>query len=174
MTQLESILSQLYEIVQTAYTATAGEDAVPTAVHVLAHDYKYQIYVSWTALSILAMTAACIVLCRTLLQTVAWAGAKLLEEKDHQTHNLAWNLLQPVDLMHYSALASDDLKSHFLTSESGSLEIVEPDSIRLGPRGVVLSRVATRQQDSKTSTAQYEDSALLPEEESETRHARET
>jgi len=38
---LESILSQLYEIVQTAYTATAGEDAVPSAAHVLAHDYKY-------------------------------------------------------------------------------------------------------------------------------------
>jgi hypothetical protein len=36
MTQLESILSQLYEIVQTAYTPTAGGDAVPTAVHALA------------------------------------------------------------------------------------------------------------------------------------------
>lgn len=55
MTQPEYIPSQLYEIVQTAYKATAGEDAVPTAVHVLTHDYKYRIYVSWTALSILAM-----------------------------------------------------------------------------------------------------------------------
>jgi hypothetical protein len=122
------------------------------------------------------MTAACIVLCCTLLQTVTWVRAKLLEEnEDHQTRKPAWNLLQAVDLMHYSALAADDLKSHFQTSESGSHEVVGPDSIRLAPRGVVLSRVAAQQQDSKTSTAQYEDSALLPEkEESETQHARET
>lgn len=115
-------------------------------------------------------------LCCTLLQTVTWVRAKLLEEKeDHQARKPAWNLLQPVDPMHYSAPASDDSKSHFRTSESGSHEIVGLDSIRLGPRGVVLSGVAARQQDSKTSTAQYEDSALFPEEEeSKTQHARET
>jgi hypothetical protein len=106
---------------------------------------------------------------------VTWVRAKLLEEKEDQTRKSAWNLLQPVDLMHYSALAADDLKPHFRTSESGSHEVVRPDSIKLGPRGVVISGVAVQQQDSKTSTAQYEDSVLLPEkEESVRQHARET
>jgi hypothetical protein len=74
------------------------------------------------------LIAACIVLCCILLQTVAWVRAKLLEEEeeDHQAHEPPWNLLQHVDLMHYSALASDDLKSHFRTSESGSREVVGP------------------------------------------------
>ena len=125
-------MSKIYEIVQTAYTATAGEDAVPTAVHMLVHDFKYRIYVSRTALSTLSTIAACIVLCCALLPAETWVRAKLLEEReDHQTRESTWNLFQPVDLMHYPALAADSLKSHFWTSESGSHGVVELDSIRL-------------------------------------------
>jgi hypothetical protein len=79
--------------VRTAYKARAGEEAVPAAVHVLAQDYKYRIFVSWAALSILTMTAVWIVLYYTLLQTVSWIRAKFLEEKeDYQSRKSAWNL----------------------------------------------------------------------------------
>jgi hypothetical protein len=42
MTRLEVILSQIYEIVQTSYSSTAGDDAIATPVKQLIHEHRYQ------------------------------------------------------------------------------------------------------------------------------------
>lgn len=140
MTMLESLLSQLYEIIQTTYTASVRDGATATTVHILVHEYLYEIYVAWNALTILALSAACLLWCCTLAQTVLWVQARLVEQNQRLGDlDPMWNLLHPSDLMQYSALAAAELNCYFKAKNSAAAEDVRDDFLHLGSFGAILT-----------------------------------
>ena len=103
MTGLEVILSQIYQIVRTSYSSTAGNDAIATPVKQLNHEHRYRIWVSLTRISNLVMAAASLLLRMMCWQKLRWVRAVLATQKSRQ-----WNLMEPLKLMGYSVLAAVD------------------------------------------------------------------
>lgn len=99
MTLLESILSQLYEIVQTSYSATNPDLASATTVTEVHFRTAYVISVQWSVASVLALVMSAIIVCATLLQAIQYRRAT---QRMHQQPGPRWKLLDVTDLIGYS------------------------------------------------------------------------
>lgn len=99
MTLLESILSQLYELVQTSYSATNLDVASTTNVFEARYRNAYVITVEWSAASILALVMSIIILISTTWQ--AFQYFEFTKQLVAQP-GTDWELTEVVDLMGYS------------------------------------------------------------------------
>lgn len=98
VTQLESILSQIYAIAHTSYTEArmgAGESSQITK---LMYPHAFRISVSWTWVTTLAFVIAVLIFLATTGQMILW----LIAVTSLQDQRPELELLEPLDLMAYT------------------------------------------------------------------------
>ena len=126
MSQLESILSQIYGIVQTSYIAAHLGNGDESTIKKMVHPHVFTVSVSWTGVTILAFIVFVFIFLASVGHMVLWVIAvRMLGGARTELE-----LLQPLDLMTYSIQASDRLRG-LMGNESASKKL-------LGDRGEVL------------------------------------
>jgi hypothetical protein len=128
MNLLESLLSQLYAIVQTSWTALDNATIVEsraTTTRILQrsfpHNFIFQTF--WSPTTYIAVVLAGLIWLCSIWQAVQWIIAIRRLGKD--THG--WQLLEPLDLIAYSALAVGDLGPHVATAEARKAALHQRD-----------------------------------------------
>jgi hypothetical protein len=131
MTELELTLSAIYGTVMTMYPSS--QDAIRTPIRFVSNPHSYQITISWTPLSILALVAAVVVFVYTVWQALCWARAIMSLEARVGDRNL----LKPLSLMGYSTIVVEELNAMMRDDEDGKLKVPKDDAVGLGPTVVV-------------------------------------
>jgi hypothetical protein len=111
MNLLESLLSQMLGIVHTSWTAIVGDDDERLGVPILQRDFPhhYVIKTFWTPTTIVAVVITGLILLTTVWQAIGWYLAVRMLGKDREKQG--WQLLDAEDLMEYTTLAVDDLRT---------------------------------------------------------------
>jgi len=123
MSQLESILSRIHEIVQTSFSGIANEDAPRTQIMARPYRHRYTITTTWTLATILALVAATTTFVSTFAHMLLWIFAM----KKLRGVECEWDILDPVHALRYGRTFAANLLSdgHVLS-----------DQVRLGPHGL--------------------------------------
>ncbi|KAK7897833.1 hypothetical protein LTR67_004463 [Exophiala xenobiotica] len=132
MNLLESLLSQLYAIVQTSWTAL--DNATITQSHasttnILQRNFPHNFIIKtfWSPTTYIAVVLAALIWICSVWQALRCLIA--IRRLGKETHG--WQLLEPLDLIAYSALAAGDLGPHVATSEARMAALREKDGIIL-------------------------------------------
>ena len=142
MTELELLLSRMYETTRTMYTSTLNETAPTFPVIKITDKHQYQISVNWTAITCLSAAAAGLIWACTVWQAVAWAVA-VREIRKGAAQNCQGvadhNLLDELDLMSYSVRVVDTIREQqALAGFHDDIKVEKGDQILLGPEGFSL------------------------------------
>ena len=119
MNLLESLLSQLYAIVQTSWTALDNAtilDSHAKTTWILQRDFPHNFIIQtfWSPTTYIAAVLATLIWFCSVWQAIRWVIA--IRQLGNCTHG--WRLLEPLDLIAYSALAVGDLGPHVATAET--------------------------------------------------------
>jgi hypothetical protein len=159
MNLLESLLSQLYAIVQTSWTtldnATLVESkAKTTKIFQREFPLNFIIQTFWSPTTILAVVLAGLIWLCSVCQALRWMIA--IDRLGKDTHG--WQLLEPLDLIAYSALAVGDLGPHVATAEAREATLHETN----GPVLVEYSKASLVSCSPSTSRADAPSSLVSP------------
>ena len=126
MNLLESLLSQLYAIVQTSWTALDNatiQESHAQTTWILQRDFPHNFIIQtfWSPSACIAAVLAALIWFCSVWQAIRWLIA--IRRLGDETHG--WRLLQPLDLIAYSALAVGDLGPHVATAEAREAALLE-------------------------------------------------
>lgn len=110
ISMLESILSQMYQIVETTYSKNYNSTTPRAAALTVDSTHRYGFKVNWTAITILVLVFACLVL--LLLGVQAWKHfqAHCTETEESASSSLVWpDLFDPLKLIDYSVNKSGSI-----------------------------------------------------------------
>ena len=115
MTLLESVLSQMYAIVHTSYTA-AHLGANGTEIQKMVYPQSYRVSVSWTGVTVLAFMISVFILVATLGQAIRWITAIRTLKSGGERSSL--ELLRPLDLIAHAVGDAERLGELLGTKEA--------------------------------------------------------
>ena len=117
MSPLEYICSQIVGIVLTAWTATNTDIAKTTPVTQRTYQHRYAVTVQLQGVTILALGVACVILLCTLWQAWRWTAAELAMRSGRSRTHRTWQLLDPLQLLAYGAVAAGEVSKLGLKDE---------------------------------------------------------
>jgi hypothetical protein len=125
MSRLDTIVNQVYHIVQTHWAQSAYEYAMQVPrVHeqpitMMTYPHLFVIRISWTPTTYIGLVLSLLIALNAWVLAARWARATYRFGFGAET----WNLLRPVDLMAYSLAASHDLIHTLNTGEHRKMEM---------------------------------------------------
>ena len=125
MSRLDTIVNQIYHIVQTGWTQSIHEYSqdVPRVtdepIIMTRYPHLFVIRISWTPTTYIGLVLSLLIALNAWVLAARWARATYRFGFGSQT----WNLLRPIDLMAYSLAASQDLIHSVNTSERRKMEM---------------------------------------------------
>ena len=125
MSRLDTIVNQIYHIVQTAWTESSHYHAmqVPRVtenpVIMTSYPHLFIIRISWTPTTYIGLVLSLLIALNSWVLAARWLRATYRFGFGSET----WNLLRPVDLMAYSLAASQDLIHSLNTNEHRKMEM---------------------------------------------------
>ena len=137
MSQLDSIMNQIYHVVQTSWSQSAYEYAMKdpaiydTPVIMTVYPHLYVIRLSWTPTTWIGLALALLIAINACVLAVRWARATFRFGLD-----ASWNLLTPVDLMAYTLAAYEDLIHDLNTVENRRMAMRGTTSTTLRERPI--------------------------------------
>ena len=126
MSRFETIVNQMYQLVQTAWTESSYEYAknMPAVneqpIMMTIYPNLFVIRISWTPTTWIGLIFSLLIALNAWALAVRWVMATYRFGFGAET----WNLLRPVDLMAYSLATSQDLIQSLDTREHRRMEMI--------------------------------------------------
>lgn len=169
MSRLDTIVNQIYHLVQTGWTEAQYEYAmkVPTVtqqpITMISYPHLFVIRISWTPVTYIGLVLSILIALNAWVLAARWLRAIYRFGFEEET----WNLLRPVDLMAYSLAASQDLIHILDTKEHRKMEMRGTTTTTLRERptdilGIMTGAAAKRtvsESNSSSPAQDYEEKA---------------